>query len=97
MHIGALKVKFRIHDNHSLKGKRHAIKPIITRVQNKFNVSVAEIDDQELWQLATIGITCVSNSSRHANEVLSKVVDYIHLIRGDAEILDYEIELTQAL
>ena len=97
MHIGVLKVKLRLHASHSLKGKRQFVKPIITRVQNKFNVSVAEIDDQELWQLATIGITCVSNSSRHANEMLSKVMDFIHIIRGDAEILDYEIELTQAL
>jgi len=97
MHISVLKVKFRIHASHSLKGKRQSIKPIITRVQNKFNVSVAEIDDQELWQLATIGVSCVSNSSRHANEVLSKVMDYINIVRGDAEILDYEIELTQAL
>jgi len=97
VHIGALKVKFRIHDNHSLKDKRRTIKPIISRIQNKFNVSVAEINDQELWQLATIGISCTSNSSRHANEVLSKVMDYINIVRGDAEILDYEIELTQAL
>ncbi len=97
MHIGVLKVKLRLHASHSLKGKRQFVKPIITRVQNKFNVSVAEIDDQELWQLATIGITCVSNSSRHANEMLSKVMDFIHIVRGDAEILDYEIELTQAL
>ncbi|MBT3362201.1 MAG: DUF503 domain-containing protein [Chloroflexi bacterium] len=97
MNIGVLKVKLRIHESHSLKSKRQAIKPIIKRVQNKFNVSVAEVDDQELWQLATIGISYVSNSSRHANEVLSNVMDYIHLIRGDAEILDYEIELTQAL
>ena len=97
MHIGVLKVRFRIHDNHSLKGKRHAIKPIIAHVQNKFNVSVAEIDNQELWQLATIGVSCISNSPRHANEVLSKVMDFINIIRVDAEILDYEIELTQAL
>jgi len=97
MHIGVLKVKLRINENHSLKGKRQVVKPIITRVQNKFNVSIAEIDDQELWQMATLGITCVSNSSRHTNEVLSKVMDYINIVRGDAEILDYEIELTQAL
>lgn len=97
MHIGVLKVRFRIHDNHSLKGKRHAIKPIITRIQNKFNISVAEIDDQELWQLATVGISCVSNSSRHTNEVLSNVMNFINSISGDTEILDYEIELTQAL
>ena len=97
MHIGVLQVKLRLHASHSLKSKRQFVKPIITRVQNKFNVSVAEVDDQELWQMATLGVSCVSNSPRHANEVLSKVMDYINSVRGDAEILDYEIELTQAL
>ena len=77
----------------SLKGKRQVLKPITTRVRNKFNVSVAEVDDQNLWQLATLGICCVSNDKRHTNEVLSKVVDFISGSRFDIEILDYEIEI----
>ena len=72
------------------------MKSITTRVKNKFNVSVAEVGDQNLWQLATIGICCVSNNSRHTNEVLSKVVDYIVDSRFEVEILDYEIELLSA-
>jgi uncharacterized protein YlxP (DUF503 family) len=54
---------------------------------------VAEVDDQELWQLATLGICFVSNNSRYTNEVLSKVVDFIINGRFDVEILDYEIEI----
>ena len=69
------------------------LKPITTRVRNKFNVSVAEVDDQNLWQLATLGICCVSNDKRYTNEVLSKVVDFIVGGRFDIEILDYEIEI----
>jgi len=97
MHIGACKVRLRLPENHSLKGKRQAVKPIITRVANKFNVAVAEVDDQDLWQLATLGITCVGNDSRHINEVLSKVVQFIDSLKGDAELLDYEIEILHAL
>jgi uncharacterized protein YlxP (DUF503 family) len=62
-------------------------------VKNQFNVSVAEVDDHDLWQLATLGVSCVSNSKRHANEVLSKVVDFIANSRFEAELLDYEIEI----
>lgn len=93
MNVGILKVKLRLPDNHSLKGKRQAIKPIVARVKNQFNVSVAEIDDNDLWQLAMLGICCVSNDQRFTNEVLSKVVDFIKGGRFDVELLDYEIEI----
>ena len=72
------------------------LKSITTRIKNKFNVSVAEVEDQDLWQLMTIGISCVSNSGQHANEVLSHVVNFIVQSRLDAELLDYEIEILQA-
>ena len=93
MNVGICKVKLRIPENHSLKGKRQAIKPIVTRIQNQFNVSVAEVDDHDVWQLATLGIACVSNDKRFTNEVLSKVVDFIGNGRFDVEMLDYEIEI----
>ena len=93
MHVGVCKIRLRFPENLSLKGKRGALKPIISRVESKFNVSVAEVDDQDLWQIATIGIGCISNDQRHANEVLSKVVEFITNGRFEAEILDYEIEI----
>lgn len=96
MNIGALRVRLRLPENGSLKGKRKVVKSIIARVENKFNVCVAEIDDHDLWQLATVGIVCVSNDGRHANELLSKVIEFVGIIRGDAEILDYEIEMLHA-
>jgi len=69
------------------------LKSIITRLRGKFNVSVAEVDDNELWQLATVGLCCVSNNKRFTNEVLSKAVDFIVNGRFEVEILDYEIEI----
>ncbi len=73
------------------------MKSITTRVGNKFNISVAEIDDHDLWQLATLGICCVSNNKRHTNEVLSKVMDFIVGSRFDVEVVDYEIEILPVL
>jgi uncharacterized protein YlxP (DUF503 family) len=93
MNVGVCRVKLRFPENLSLKGKRQILKSIITRLRGKFNVSVAEVDDNELWQLATVGLCCVSNNKRFTNEVLSKAVDFIVNGRFEVEILDYEIEI----
>ena len=93
MNIGVCKVSLRIPENMSLKGKRQVLKSITSRVRNKFNVAVAEVDDNDVWQVATIGICCISNNNRHTNQVLSRVVDFIIGSRFDIEILDYEIEI----
>ena len=93
MNIGVCKVKLRLPENLSLKGKRGVLKSITTRVRNKFNVSVAEVDDNDLWQLSTLGICCVSNDKRHTDEVLSKIVDFISSSRFEIEVLNYDIEI----
>jgi hypothetical protein len=93
MNVGVCRVKLRFPENLTLKGKRQVLKSITARIRSKFNVSVAEVDDHDLWQLATVGICCVSNNKRHTNEVLSKAVDLIVNGRFEVEILDYEIEI----
>ena len=93
MNVGICKIRLRLPENLSLKGKRGVLKSISARLRNKFNVSVAEVDDHDLWQLATLGICCVSNDKRYTNEVLSKVVGFVTNSHFDIEILDYEIEI----
>jgi len=93
MNIGVCKVKLRLPENLSLKGKRRVLKSITTRVRNKFNVSVAEVDDNDLWQLSTLGICCVSNDKRHTDEVLSRIVNFISDSRFEIEVLNYDIEI----
>jgi len=97
MHIGVCRIELRLPENLSLKGKRRVVKSITTRVRSKFNVSVAEVDHQNLWQLATLGICCVSNDKRYINEVLSKVVDFVANGRFEVEMLNYEIEILPVL
>jgi uncharacterized protein YlxP (DUF503 family) len=70
------------------KGKRQIIQSIIKRVRDKFNVAIAEVENGDKWQIATIGICYVSNDGRHANEVISKIIDYIVTSRLDVEVLD---------
>jgi hypothetical protein len=90
-------VKLRLPENGSLKGKRQVSRSIIEGVKNRFNVSIAEVEDQDAWQSLTLGISCVSNSAPHANEILSKAVNFIENSRFDAELVDYEIEIIDAL
>ncbi len=75
-----------------MKGKRHILKRIKDRVKNRFNVSIAEVDQSDLWQRTTLGVSVVSNQKRFANQVLSGVVDFIGKENG-VQILDYSIEL----
>jgi uncharacterized protein YlxP (DUF503 family) len=93
MNVGVCKVTLRIPENMSLKGKRQVLKSITSRVRNKFNVAVAEVGDNDAWQMATVGICYISNNKRHSNQVLSRVVNFIEASRFEIEILDYEMEI----
>ncbi len=96
MNVGVCRIELRLPENQSLKGKRRVIKSIITRLQNNYNVSVAEIDNQNLWQLATLGVACVSNHRRHADETLANVVKFILENYPQLELLNSETEVFPA-
>ena len=97
MNVGLCRMVLRLPENQSLKGKRQAAQSVISRIRSRFNVSVAEVEDNDLWQTLVLGVSCVSNSSRHSNQVLSEVVDFVQGVRGDLELLDYQLELVSAL
>jgi uncharacterized protein YlxP (DUF503 family) len=91
--IGVCRVRLRLPENHSLKGKRQVLKSLIARLHNKFNVSAAEVDDHDSWQIASLAVASVSNGERHADQVLAAVISFIESERLDAEIIDYETEI----
>lgn len=93
MHIGVCSIRFRLPENGSLKDKRQVVRSITSRVKNRFNVSIAEVADLDSHRTATLGFSCVSNDPRHANEILSKVADFIDDGRFGIEVIDYRIEL----
>ena len=84
-------------NSHSLKAKRQVARSVATRIRNQFNVTVAEADDNDLWQRLTLGVCCLSNDTRHANEILSNVVAFVEKSRDDLELLDYETEIISGL
>ena len=77
MHIGTLTIVLYMHDTESLKDKRHILKSLLETLRQKFNISIAEIDDNDKWRKATIGVACVANDAAHVNRVLDKVIDSI--------------------
>jgi uncharacterized protein YlxP (DUF503 family) len=93
MNTGICRIRIHFPGSQSLKSKRRELKSIISRLLSQYNVSVAEVDDHELWQLATLGIACVSNHDQHVDEVLSKVMHFIVQNYPEVEIVDHEIEI----
>ncbi len=95
MMVGVCHLTLRLPENASLKGKRQVIKSLTARIRNRYNVSIAEVDSQDSWQIASLGISCVSNSNSHAEEMLTKVVGFVRNSRLDAEVLDCHVEMLQ--
>lgn len=93
MIIGVSQITLHLPDSQSLKDKRQIIKSVMARVRNRFEVAIAEVEEQDRWQVAVLGITCVSNSSQHADEVLGNVQRYIEETRPDIVISNVEHEL----
>lgn len=70
-------VELHLPDVGSLKGKRHVLKGLKEKVRARYEVAVAEVDYQDLWQRATLAVVYVSADARHASEVVSKAMDFI--------------------
>ncbi len=85
-------VELHLPDVGSLKDKRHVLKGLKEKVRARFEVAVAEVDHQDTWQRATLAVACVSHDSRHANEVVSKAMDFIadHV---DGYVTGVEVEI----
>jgi hypothetical protein len=77
MVVAILTVSLSIPHANSLKDKRRVIKSLKDRIRNGFNVSVAEIGDQDIWRNAVLGIATISADSSYANGVLSRIQDLI--------------------
>lgn len=93
MHVAIIKIHLRLEGNSSLKGKRQLIRPIIAQLRNRYNVSVAEVADQDRWQSAVIGISLVASDRRAADEVISSIQSFINSGRFSVEVIDEHLEV----
>ncbi|CCO07518.1 DUF503 domain-containing protein [Desulforamulus hydrothermalis] len=92
MIVGLLTVELHIGGAVTLKDKRRVIKSIVERVRSRYNVSIAEVADQDLWQRATLGVAAVSTSTGHVNRMLETVLKSIQANR-EADLINYWMEI----
>ena len=91
MVVGVCHLDLVLPQGSSLKEKRRVIKSLITRIRDKFNVSIAEVGGQDLWQRAHVGISLVGADKRFINASLDKVIDYIEEL-GMLEVVSVKME-----
>src|ERR1700759_4498793 len=90
MTIGIARVTMFVAGSHSLKEKRSVVRRVKDLVQQKFNVSIAEVGDNDVWQRGVIGLALVGNDRRFVESQLDEVLAFV---RGKAEVLDETKEL----
>jgi uncharacterized protein YlxP (DUF503 family) len=93
MVIGVARIELALEGCRSLKDKRQILRSVIERTRNRFGVAVAEVEDQDLWRRAVIGVACVSNSEHHAEEILQKVVSFVLTAHAECEVVDQQLEI----
>lgn len=92
MFVGVCTIELHIPESGSLKTKRQSIRSLKDRIRSSFNVSVAEVDGNDLWQKASLAVAAVSNEKSHLNQTLDHVINMIERV-PELSLLDYHIEI----
>jgi uncharacterized protein len=92
MIIGVIKIKIHTPWVHSLKEKRMVVKSLSAKVNNKFNVSVAEVEEQDIHQITVLGIAAVTSDASHADSIIDQVINFIES-NTEGEIVGIEREI----
>jgi uncharacterized protein len=91
--IGTCTIELYLPGVASLKEKRGILKSMLARIHNTFNVSAAEVDYHDVWQSAMIAVVAVSNSAPHAQQIVSKIPEWIENHFPDLYISSHKIEI----
>ena len=91
MPVGVLTLEIQLPYAHSLKEKRAVLQKMRGRLRSRFNVAVAELDQQDVWQHATFGVVSISNSQELLDSLLRRVLAEVESILGD-DVADYFLD-----
>lgn len=91
MVIGTLQLELHFFQPQSLKEKRVLLKSLVSRIRREFNVSLSEIDGMDLWQASTLAIAAVGAHTKHVNQILDRVAEYIRR-ENQLEIVKQQME-----
>ena len=86
-------VTLHLAASESLKDKRQVLRSLQERLRRQFNVAVAEVEEQDVWQTAVLGLVVVSNEAGHAARQIERIVQTIEETRLDAEVVDRQIDV----
>jgi uncharacterized protein YlxP (DUF503 family) len=92
MVVGLCRVELFIPGSLSLKDKRQVLHSLKDRLRDKFNLSVAEVEAQDLWQKAVVGLACVANEGKHVHQVLDQALNVIRSLPA-VEVIEARTEL----
>ena len=92
MVVGVLRLTLVVPGARSLKEKRHVVRKITDRVRARYNVAIAEVAENDVWQRAVLGMAVVANDRSFVNEVLDKVVRDVEML-GVADLVSREMEI----
>lgn len=92
MRVGRCRLQLHIPDSNSLKDKRRVLDSLTDRLRQKYNISVAEVGDNDVWRTATLGVACLANDRRFVEAVLNKVVNFVET-QPQVTLLDWEMEV----
>jgi uncharacterized protein len=93
MFVGTCRLTLHLYSSQSLKDKRQVIQSLLSRLRNRFELAAAEVENQDLRQLATLGLAYVSANAGHAEEVITHALRYIEASRPDCEITSADVEV----
>ncbi|MBF6590889.1 MAG: DUF503 domain-containing protein [Ktedonobacterales bacterium] len=93
MFVGVCRLTLHVPASASLKDKRQVIRSVLARARQRFEIAAAEVAHQDTWQLATLGLACVSNDAHHAEEVLEAACRYVEESRPDVMVTEAHIEV----
>jgi len=94
MFVGILRLTLYLPDPGSLKSKRHLLRSAIDRVKARYNVSIAEVAENDLWQRSVVGVAAVGNEHAFVNETLDKVASFVaEMHGGQIQVTDRALEI----
>jgi uncharacterized protein len=97
MFIATARITIHLPYSHSLKDKRQTVRSLINRLQQQGNLAAAEVDTQDKWQLATVGIASISNDGRHADALVATALTAVERYLTEGIVTDVQTEIVSVL
>ncbi len=92
LYVGIGSFTLLLYEGASLKEKRMVVKSLIQKISSRYNVSIAEVGEQDKWQRSEIGFSCVSNEKGHIEKMMQEIIRFAES-DGRGEIMDIQTEI----